>query len=241
MTQGHAGQLGTHLAVTGSAEVFSLQTGGGGLILGREPDGSALSVSVFRPEPTVVAAIAGLSFAQLICFRALALGADVRIRTSRPDGWQTFVNVAAGSSGSIRMVGRVTDVPAGSPHAPLLLVVDAETSPDAETYSAATWSTVLTVHDQLTQWNSGSLSDADLVLVQALSLAEARLVGAALGLSDAERSLATLPDGTATVISRSGARTARVVQTDIERWLIGQLDRGATGQLEAPRAGSVDQ
>lgn len=239
MTQAHTGQLATHLAAadarSAAASAFALQTGGGGLILGRGPDGSALSVGVFRSEPTVIALVGGMPFAQLVAFRAVALGARIRIRTSRPNGWQSFVNLAAGASGSIRLLDERTEAPAGSPNAPVLVVLDNDSPSSADARSEAAWTTILTVHDQLTQWNSGSLSDADLVVVHSLSLAEARLVGAALGRSDAERSLASLPTGSATVISRRLARTAQVVPTDIERWMIGPMERGAVGVAPPPR------
>lgn len=236
MTDAHAGQLATHIAIgaeSGAVPALALQTGGGGLILGRGPDGSPLSVGVFRPEPTVIALVGGLPFAQLVAFRAVALGAQTRIRTGRPNGWQSFVNMAAGASGSIRLLDPLGEAPTGSANAPALVILDNDSASSADTRSEAAWTTVLTVHDQLTQWNSGSLSDADLVVVQSLSLTEARLVGAALGRSDAERNLASLPVGTATVISRTIARTAQIVPTDIERWMIGPVERGV-GTAVAP-------
>lgn len=235
MSQAHSGQLTTHLATAESASAFSLATGGGGLVIGREPDGTVISVTLFRSEPTVVAVVAGLPFVQLISFRAVALGAELLIGTSRPEAWETLVNLAAGSSGSIHMMDRVTDVPAGSPTAPRLVVMDSEKSVGAESRSAGAWSTVLTVHDQLAEWNSGSLSGTDLVLVQSLSLVEARLVGGALGLADAERNLASLPEGTATVISRAGSRTANIVLTDIEKWLIRPVEQGRSPAQVATR------
>jgi len=217
--------LDTHLADLPTAAAVTLRTGGSGVVLGTAPDGSTAGIALFRPEPTTAVAIGGLALAQLLAFRALAVGAQVLVETHRPAAWQTFVALSPGASGSTTLTPHADDDVNGSVHTPRLLVVDAQSAASAEPRRVGRWSTVLTAHDQLSSWNAPLLGTSDLSLLLAPTTTEARLAASALNLPDAARQLAGHPGTTVVVAHRGGWRTVQVSPTDVERWLVGSLER----------------
>ena len=217
--------LETHLADLPTAAAVTLRTGGSGLVLGPAEDGTTASIALFRPEPTTAVAVGGLALAQVLVFRALAVGARVVVETQRPGAWQTFGNLSPGASGSITLTDHADDDTHGSVATPRLLLVDAESAASAEPRRVGRWSTVLTAHDQLSSWSAPLLGSSDLALLLCPTLGEARLAAAALNLPDAARRLAGHPADTVVVAHRGGWRTATVAVTDVERWLVGDLTR----------------
>ena len=217
--------LDTHLADLPTAAAVTLRTGGSGVVLGTAPDGTAASIALFRPEPTTGVAVGGLALAQLIAFRALAVGARVVVETRRPAAWQTFGNLSPGATGSITLTEHADDDTPGSVQTPRLLLVDAESAASAEPRRVGRWSTVVTAHDRLSTWSAPLLGTSDLALLLTPTLNEARLAASALNLPDAARQLAGHPEGTVVVAHRGGWRTAAVALTDVEQWLVGDLSR----------------
>ncbi|MEJ7772093.1 MAG: hypothetical protein WKF51_09340 [Geodermatophilaceae bacterium] len=220
-------QMGSHLIHAEPAGSITMHTGGAGLIIGVDRDGKPMTIGLFRPEPTTVVAISGLALAQLLSFRALAIGAQVLVQTPRPGAWESFVHLSAGSTGAISQVERAGADRSGTANQPQLLLIDNDSSATTQNRSGASFATVLTVHDQLTQWNEASLTGADIVLLQGLSLSEARLAGAALGIVDQERLLGGLAPDEVALVARHSLRTSRIVETSIEQWLIGPIARRA--------------
>lgn len=220
-------QLGSHVVHADPAGAIAVHTGGAGLVIGLDRDDNPMTIGLFRPEPTTAVAIGGLALAQLLSFRALAIGAQVLVQTPRPAAWESFVHLSAGSTGAIRQVERAGPDRTGSANQPQLLLIDNDSSATTENRPGASFATVLTVHDQLTQWNAGSLAGADIVLLQGLSLAEARLAGSALGIANPERALVGLPANEVVLVARKSLRTSRITETSIEQWLIGPLARQA--------------
>lgn len=221
-------QMGSHVVHAEPAAAIAMRTGGAGLILGVDAEDDPVTIGLFRPEPTTVVAISGLALAQLLSFRALAVGAQILVQTPRPGAWESFVHLSAGSTGAIRQVERAGSNRSGTPNQPQLLLIDNDSSATTQHRPGATFATTLTVHDQLTQWNVASLSGADMVLLQGLSLAEARLAGSALGIPTPERALAGLPPDTVVLAARKSVRSCRIVETSIETWLIGPIARHAS-------------
>jgi len=221
-------QMGSHLVSAEPAAAIAMHTGGAGLILGVDTDGKPVTIGLFRPEPTTVVAISGLALAQLLSFRALAVGAQILVQTPRPGAWESFVHLSAGSTGAIRQVERAGSSRSGTPNQPQLLLIDNDSSATTQHRPGASFAAMLTVHDQLTQWNAASLSSADMVLLQGLSPFEARLAGSALGIPAPERALAGLPADTVVLAARNSLRSSRVVETSIEKWLIGPIARHAS-------------
>jgi len=220
-------QLGSHVVHADPAGAIAVHTGGAGLVIGQDRDQNPMTIGLFRPEPTTAVAIGGLALAQLLSFRALAIGAQVLVQTPRPAAWESFVHLSAGSTGAIRQVERAGPDRTGSANQPQLLLIDNDSSATRENRPGASFATVLTVHDQLTQWNAGSLAGADIVLLQGLSLAEARLASSVLGIANPERALVGLPANEVVLVARKSLRTSRITETSIEQWLIGPLARQA--------------
>lgn len=205
-----------------------MHTGGAGLILGVDVDEKPVTIRLFRPEPTTAVAISGLALAQLLSFRALAIGAQILVQTPRPGAWDSFLHLSAGSTGAIGQVEQAGPNRSGTANQPQLLLIDNDSSATTHHRPGASFATTLIVHDQLTQWNVDSLAGADMVLLQGLSMAEARLAGTALGIASPERELAGLPPDTVLLAARHSLRSSRVVQTSIEKWLIGPIMRHAS-------------
>lgn len=218
-------QMGSHVVPVDPAGSIAMHTGGAGLIIGVDKDNNPMTIGLFRPEPTTVVAISGLALAQLLSFRALAIGAQVLVQTPRPGAWESFVHLSAGSTGAIRQVEVAGPEVSGTANRPQLLLIDNDSSATMQNRPGASFATALTVHDQLTRWNSGSLTGADVVLLQGLSLAEARLAGPALGIANPERSLAERSPDEVVLVARNSLRTSRIVETSIEQWLIGPIAR----------------
>lgn len=217
--------LDTHLADLPTAAAITLRTGGSGVVLGPGPDGAMASVALFRPEPTTGVAVGGLPLAQVLVFRALAVGARVVVETQRPGAWRTFGSLSPGATGSIVLTDHADDDTPGSVATPRLLLVDAESAASAEPRRAGRWSTVVTAHDQLSSWSAPLLGTSDLALLLSPTITEARLAATALNLPDAARRLAGHPTDTVVVAHRGGYRTATVALTDVEQWLVGDLTR----------------
>ncbi|MDQ3716575.1 MAG: hypothetical protein M3381_11270 [Actinomycetota bacterium] len=220
--------LGFHVVHADPAAGIAMHTGGAGLILGVDIDDKPVTLGLFRPEPTTAVAISGLALAQLLSFRALAIGAQILVQTPRPGAWESFVHLSAGSTGAISQVERAGPNRSGTANQPQLLLIDNDSSATTQHRPGASYATTLTVHDQLTQWNVASLGGADMVLLQGLSMAEARLAGTALGVATPERALSGLPPDTVVLAARNSLRSSRIVQTSIEKWLIGPIARHAS-------------
>lgn len=218
-------QMGSHVLHADPAGTIAVHTGGAGLIIGVDTDDRPMTIGLFRPEPTTVVAIGGLALAQLLSFRALAIGAHVLVQTLRPGAWESFLHLSAGSTGSIRRVELAEDERPGTANRPRLVLIDSDSSATTQNRPGASFATALTVHDQLTQWNSDALTGADMVLLQGLSMAEARLAGAALGIANPEHSLTGLPPAVVVLAARNSLRSTRIVPTSIEEWLIGPIGR----------------
>jgi len=229
-----ATQLGTHLADADTVDAITVHSGGCGLAIGVNQHGSPVLIRLFRTEPTVALAVGGLRFAQLIGFRALAVGAQVVVHTGRPDAWLVFARLCAPHPDAIRLISpRSGPAPPGAVNQPQLLIIDSESGAlaEPETPPAGSWSTVLTVRDELSGWDAPALVRADIVLLQRLSPAEAKLAAQTMNVPDVERPITQVSGDMVALITHSALRWARIAQTEAERRLIGPIDRhyGMTG------------
>lgn len=222
-------QLGVHVADDDTAGALFLDSGGWGLVMGVDDHARPVTIMLFRREPTVAVAIGAVRFAQLIAFRALAVGAQVLVQTPRPTAWSTFArggDLTWGASGTAPQRNQEVAVTTDQPQ---LLVIDSESrpiaEPDTQPHVGDSWSTVLTVRSQLSNWDASVVARADLALTQRLSAGESRLLCTAMNIPDAEEALTRLGDDVVALVSHSGVRFARIAQTTIERRLIGPLNR----------------
>ncbi|WFF02488.1 type VII secretion protein EccE [Micromonospora sp. WMMD964] len=206
---------------------WELTLGDAGLMVGTNRHGGAVTVRLFRPESTRVLLVGGVRAAQLVALRALALGALVVVQTSRPRAWEPFVRGVGAPGGTIPLIppGRPVADGVGSALRPLLLVVDAGSAP-ADTEAGPPWRATLVVRDELTPADVGTLSRADLALLQPLNATEAALAGTALGLGGSAEWLTRIRDDMVAVVNRRALRWALLSPTPIESQLIGRPARG---------------
>ncbi len=222
-----AGRLGSHFASADAFGAITVEAGGAGIVLGVNQHGQSVIVNPFRPEPTRLVAVGTLTFAQLVAFRALGVGAEVLIQSARPAAWGAFARVTGTPNDSIRLVppGTPIDRPA-QPSRPRLLVVDGGPSVGGSDDAAnAGWTATLAVREELTAWDVDVLRVADLALLQPLSPAEAGLAASVLGLTEMKSSLSGIRSDLVTLVGHGTVRWTLVEPTDLERQLIGDPQR----------------
>jgi hypothetical protein len=193
-----------------------LADAGAGLVLGRNRSGEPVAARLFRPEGTVVVLAGGLALAQLVTSRALATGAHLYLRTSRPHAWDAFLRAVRGPGTTITVAD--TDPPPAALLRPQLVVLDGGPAPPD-----APWRTVLLIRDALTAADVDHLARADLALLAPLTEAQALLAGAALGLGATGDWLARIRgDMLGAVIPRQTVRWAVATPTALERRILGR-------------------
>ncbi|MER7888727.1 type VII secretion protein EccE [Micromonospora sp. NPDC094482] len=205
---------------------LELVAGGGGLMLGANRHGAAVTVRLFRPEGTRVLLVGGVPAAQLVALRAMATGARVVVQTARPRVWEPFVRGVGAPGGTIPLLppGRPVPGAPGTPLRPLLVVLDVGPVP-ADPEPGPPWRSTLVVRDELTPADVDALSRADLAVLQPLDAGEAALAGAALGLGDSAEWLTRIRDDMVAVVNRRALRWALLSVTPIESQLVGRPSR----------------
>jgi hypothetical protein len=197
-----------------------------GLMLGRGADGEALLLRLFRPQPTRVALIGGLWLARVTVFRALALGAQVFVRTSDERRWHGLGEVAVGNPDRVRVVTGGRPAIAGRVGEPVLHVHDLEGQRVFDLRPGEAWQTTLTVSAQLTDTAADALAVADAALVQRMWAQQAVYVAARLGVDpDASSEVENLPDDTVALLSDGQVRVAWISATEIEQQMFGPPGR----------------
>jgi ESX secretion system protein EccE len=209
-----------------AVEGLELPIGAAGLMLGSNRHGVPVVVRMFRPEQTRMLLVGGVRCAQLIAFRAMALGARVAVQTARPQAWDPFVRGAAVPGDAIGLVppGRQIQIPPGSALYPLLMVVDVGPV-GADNRPGAGWQATLVVRDDFSPADIDVASRADLLLLQPLRLEEANLVGGSLGLGEATQWLTRIRADMLALVNRRAIRWAALSETPIEHQLIGAPTR----------------
>jgi type VII secretion protein EccE len=208
------------------AEGMHLPVSAGGLMLGSNRHGSPVVIRLFRPEQTRALLVGGVRAAQLVALRAMALGARVVVQTARPQIWEPFVRGAAVPGESIAVVppGRAFEIAPGSALHPLLVVVDVGPV-GSDNRPGSGWQATLVVRDEFTPADVDLASRADLLILQPLRLAEATLIGGALGLGEVAQWMTKIRPDMVGVVNRRAVRWAALAQTPIESQLIGPPTR----------------
>ncbi|MEV0896558.1 type VII secretion protein EccE [Actinoplanes sp. NPDC049802] len=195
-----------------------------GLMVGRNRHGGPVLVRLFRPEPTRALLVGGLGGAQILAFRAMATGARVQVRTTRPHSWEPFARGAAvpGESITILSPGSPFEAPAGSVRHPVLTILDTgATTAGREPSREGGWQTTLVFRDEFGAADVPHATEADVVVLQPMLPAEATLLGSALGLGDTTPYLTRMRADMIAVVNRRAVRWATLSQTPIEQSLIG--------------------
>ncbi|WP_285473871.1 type VII secretion protein EccE [Actinoplanes sp. NBRC 101535] len=196
-----------------------------GLVVGRNRHGRPALAEVFRPVPTRVLLVGGIACAQLLVFRALAVGARVLVRTDRPARWEPFVLGTATTPGSLVLSPpeRAFTITPGSALRPILIVQDTGRAAPPITG----WQTVLTVREAVGAADLHAAAESDLLLLQPLRENEAVLLGDRLRLGGTASLLTRITSGMVAVIGRRSVRWVALSPTSVEKVLIGPVDRPA--------------
>ncbi|WP_346121842.1 type VII secretion protein EccE [Micromonospora coerulea] len=213
-------------AAPAALDALELPLGEAGLMVGANRHGAAVTVRLFRPEPTRLLLVGGVRAAQLLVLRALALGARVAVQTARPRAWEPFVRGVGTPGGVVPLIppGRPVGGAPGSPMRPLLLVVDTGAARNGAGADGA-WRSTLVVRDELTPVDVDVLARADLAILQPLDPGEAALAGSALGLGGSAEWLTRIRDDMVAVVNRRALRWALLSPTPIESQLVGRPAR----------------
>ncbi|OLB80561.1 MAG: type VII secretion protein EccE [Actinobacteria bacterium 13_2_20CM_2_71_6] len=201
---------------------------GPGVMLGRNRRGVPVTARLIRREPTRVLVVGGVRAAEMLTLRALALGVHVLVQTGRPDAWEPFLRAVSLPSDAIGLVppGRPLALPAGTPLAPQLVVVDVGPLVGDPPVGEAAWRTTVVLRDDLAAADLDTLARADLVVLQPLRPDEAALAGPTLGLlGEGQEWLTRIRADMIGLVNRRTVRFALLSATPLEQQLIGAPER----------------
>ena len=223
---GRAGRLhigGHTITRDGLRRVAAGSPVGAGLLLGRDQRQMAVPVRIFRPEPVRVALIGGVWAAQLLVFRAFALGARVVVVSTEPHAWAGLGERATGQYNRFAVTADDQGgVPPGTAQVPTLVVYDLGMTGPAASPALGAWSTQLTVLRQLDRPGTVALQEADMTLLQRLGGDEATVAAAALRLSPhTGQFLQFMADGMVALLGPGEDRFVFLAQTVVEQQYVG--------------------
>ncbi|MEV0281527.1 hypothetical protein AB0I22_34795 [Streptomyces sp. NPDC050610] len=204
-------------------ESLALPVGDDGVVIGQDARGQASVLGLSRPTPFEVLLIGGVWTSQVIALRTVGTGARVTVETGRQQVWTALAQAANSGQQCVTLhdVGRVP--PQGpSVHSPVLVVRDCGMRPPRGRVSAAPWQSVLTLLPYLSPVAPRLMESAGLVGVQRVSPDEARQIGRAMALPQADvEALSTLQDGVTLWCTRRSRVYVATQPTDPETGLLG--------------------
>jgi hypothetical protein len=201
-----------------------------GVVLGADPDGRPVSLTLSRAAPTRVVLIGGLYLARQITLRALATGSRAVVHTGRPSSWEPIRRAGGRDASGDRddPVVVTPEAPADLPSdTPLLMVHDRGATIRGPDPAQVPWRTTLVVLPTLVPAVADLADDADLVLLQRMPPHEAELAGRLWRLAPSmTETLRTLPDHGVAVLGRNLWRRVDLVTAPRETAILGPVRRG---------------
>ncbi|WP_281899362.1 type VII secretion protein EccE [Phytohabitans aurantiacus] len=190
-----------------------------GVLFGRDVDRRATVVRLFRPWPTEMVVIGGRATAQVLALRALAVGAQVCVRTARYAEWTALAQAARCPD---RLVVGAEPPRVAAPYRPTLVVDDLD--PDGATTRAplGPWQARLTVATRLSPAGARRLAEAHLAVLHRIGEDEADVAARALGMTgDTPRALTRLPDDMVALVGGGVNSYTWLEATEWERTVTG--------------------
>jgi hypothetical protein len=215
--------VSSHLVSLSALAHLGVASPGTGLILGADVEGRAVPVRFFRPEPTTITLVGGAWAAQVVLFRALALGVRTVVMTGDPASWQGFGERATGQSGRVAVLhGEQPMAFAATPQQPVLVVYDLGLVGPSTAPDLGPWQTQLTVLRRLDEPGVPSVEACQMVMMQRLSLVEAALAASALRLTgQSAQLLQRMEDDMVALLGGGADRYVWLSQTGTERQFLG--------------------
>ncbi len=212
-----------HLVAHSGLAQLAGSIGRGGLVVGLDEERRPVPVRLFDGKPTRVAVVGDPYVVRVLAFRAVAMGARIRIVTARPEIWQSLSD-ALGTHRRLVMLVRPGTPPAaaGSLARPVLTVLDSGSLRADNRRATAAWGTVLTLLPAVSDSAMMVLRTAHLTLLQRCDHPQARRACAVLGLDPSlAPKLVYAPDDGMALVSDGEATFLRMSSTQIERGLLG--------------------
>jgi hypothetical protein len=217
-------RIGWH-AIPRSAlrQVTAAPSTSAGLLLGRDQQQIPVPLKLFDPSPARLALIGGVWAAQLLIFRAFALGARALVVTTEQRAWSGFGERATGQYHRLTVLGgEPSDLPPGTAQTPSLIVYDLGMTGPVTAPPLGPWSAQLTVLRQLDRPGVPTLQEADLTLIQRLGGDEATSAAAALRLGQQNGHLLQfMTDDMLALIGNGPDQFVQLHQTGVERQILG--------------------
>ncbi|WP_433829083.1 hypothetical protein ACQP2E_07115 [Actinoplanes sp. CA-015351] len=200
---------------------------GAGLLLGRNQQQIPVPLKLFSPRPERVALVGGAWAAQLLIFRAFAVGARAIVVTTEQRAWSGFGERATGQYNRLTVLGgEPSSLPPGTAQTPSLIVYDLGVTGPAAAPPLGPWSTQLTVLRQLDRPGVAALQEAGLTLLQRLGGDEATLAAASLRLDQQNGQLLQfMTDDMIAVTGNGPDRFVFLNQTPLEQQYVGMPRR----------------
>lgn len=175
---------------------LSLTLPAAGLVLGSGPEG-ALVVRLFRSDPVRICVVSLGQLAQLIAYRALAVGAHVTVVTDAVAAWSRLVSAVPRGPSWLTVLPTGARVTATGSLARPSLVVDATRDHQAlPRWEQGDWQTFVSVQSDLETSDEVRLRSYDLLIAQRLAPPAAEVARRGFGLAkDRARWLIEMPSG----------------------------------------------
>jgi hypothetical protein len=196
--------------------------GRGGLVLGLDEDRRPVAVRLFEGQSLQLAVVGAHTLVRVIAFRAVAVGAVVRIVTGRPHRWQPLID-SLGGYGRLVSVVAPDEGPAGvgSLAVPVLTVLDADVRLTEPRRAPAAWGTTVSLLPAVSDSTVSALRLADIVLLARCDHTQARRACALLGVEPRHvPRLVYAPDDGLALVSQGEPSFFRLAPTEIERRMI---------------------
>lgn len=211
-----------HLVSRAGLAQLAGPVGPGGLVVGLNEQRSPVPVRLFDGEPTRVAVVGEPFVVRVLAFRAVAMGARIRIVTARPEVWHTLSD-ALGVDRRLVLLVRPGTPPAaaGSLARPVLTILDSGSLRADNRRAASAWGTVLTLLPAVSDSAMIVLRTAHLTLLTRCDHPQARRACAVLGLDPGlAPKLVYAPDDGIALVADGEAVFLRLSPTQIERGLL---------------------
>ncbi|MFC7533449.1 hypothetical protein [Actinoplanes sp. GCM10030250] len=207
---------------TGLRRVAIAAPPGSGLLLGRDQHRSPVPLRVFAPEPVRITLVGGVWAAQLLIFRAFALGARAIVVTTEPQAWSGFGERATGQYNRLTVLSSDQGgFPPGTAQLPTLTVYDLGMTGPATPPPLGEWHTQLTILRQLDRSGVTALQDARIVLLQRLGGEEVAIAAPTLRMGPESRFLEAVADDMLAVVGDGADQYVFLQQTALEQQYVG--------------------
>jgi hypothetical protein len=219
-------RIGLHLSGPEAFAENELHVGGAGLMVGRNRQKLPVALRLFRSKPTQMLLVGGVRCAQLLAFRALALGARLFIQTAREQEWDAFLRrCGVGREMAVFLPPGASPPVPGTLAQPHLVIVDVGPTMEPTPGAGAPWRTTLIVREDLASWDVGLLQHSDVVVLQRLTESEAAVAASALGLAEVQTWLPRIHPEMVALISRARLQWVLLGPTATEQGLLGSVAR----------------